>query len=114
MPTYCFTNEDGHTIDRFFSTEDVPKRVKNDGKWYRRDIASEHREKSAGNGWPLLSSAVGVLPSQIQKAAMKDKELGVPTDYAPDGRVKFESRGHRAKWLKAHKMVDHDGGYGDG
>lgn len=64
--------------------------------------------------WPILSDVMGVHPDDIPAAAARDRQLGVPTGYTPDGRAVFESRGHRARFLKAHGYHDRKGGYGDG
>lgn len=64
--------------------------------------------------WPLKSKAAGVHKSLAGKAAEHAAKLGVPTEFTPTGEAVFRDRGHRRAFLKAHGMVDHDGGYGDG
>ncbi len=65
------------------------------------------------SGYPRLSHAMGVHKTQVDEAKAKDAAMGVPTDYSPDGRPEFRTRGHQKKWLKAHGYVNQDGGYGD-
>jgi hypothetical protein len=65
------------------------------------------------SGYPRLSSSMGVHRKQIAQAKARDAELGVPTEYSPDGRPEFRTRGHQKAWLRAHGMVNHDGGFGD-
>lgn len=64
-------------------------------------------------GWPLYSEAAGVHPKKVKAQEAIDRRLGVPTTYTKDGRCVFTDRGHRKKWLKAHKLRDNSGGYGD-
>lgn len=63
--------------------------------------------------WPVLSDALGVLPRQIDEARQSAARRGVPTDFSPDGRAIFRSRGHRSAYCKAYGFHDRDGGYGD-
>lgn len=65
-------------------------------------------------GWPLASEGAAVHPSVIPKAVEYDKKMGVPTEYTKSGRPIFRDRGHRRAYLRAHRMHDRDGGYGDG
>ena len=65
--------------------------------------------------WQLsMSNAVGV--EQEAQARKIDAALGVPIDYVKKGDTAlaaFDSRPQKQKWLRAHKRVDHDAGYGD-
>lgn len=64
-------------------------------------------------GWPILSDAMGVHPSQIQEAMAFDARHGVPTEYTPDGRPILLDRWHRKRYAEAHGFYDRNGGYGD-
>jgi len=59
--------------------------------------------------WPILSESAGVHPSQIQEAKEFNRQHGLSVDYTPDGRPEFRDAAHRAKFLKAWKMVDRSG-----
>jgi len=64
-------------------------------------------------GWPLVSEAMGVHPSQVQAVMADDRRKGVPTDYTRDGCPIFTSRAHRKRYCEAHGYFDRNGGYGD-
>lgn len=64
-------------------------------------------------GWPRVSQAAGVHPSQRHEAAAHAASMGVPTEINTDGDVVFRDRKHQTKFLKAHGMRDNDGGYSD-
>lgn len=71
--------------------------------------------------WPKngqLLNGLGVLPHQVEARREFDRKRGVPTDYvlSADGyaaRPVYTSRSHRKKHLKAHGVIDRQGGYGD-
>lgn len=65
-------------------------------------------------GWPIKSMAAGVHPKQVKEAAAHAEKLGVPTEFLSTGEAVFRDRAHRRQFLKAHRMHDHSGGYGDG
>jgi hypothetical protein len=60
------------------------------------------------------SDSAGVHPSQIPEVtAMLYERTGKRYDFDGEGRIHFESRGHRAAALKAMGMRDMDAGYSD-
>ena len=64
---------------------------------------------------PLNSLALSCHREQVEEynQAAKDKGLtGLKWDR--DGNCQITSRRDRAAWLRENKMLDHDGGYGDG
>jgi len=63
--------------------------------------------------WPMKSDGGGVHPKQIEEMREKCKRHGVTTDFTPDGRAIFTSRGHRKRYCRLFGMHDKDGGYGD-
>lgn len=81
---------------------------------YKRDLRAEQNgsKRTAGN-WPLKSDAAGVHPDQIPEAVEHSKKIGIPTDFTPDGRAIFTSRGHRQRYCRAIGLRDRNGGYGD-
>lgn len=116
MPIYCFTDEDScRTISRFFHmTDDIPETVSEGGVLYRRDLQAEHGGfRHAPGIWPKESYAAGVHPAQIEEAHKKSLELGVPTEFSPNGDAIFRDRAHRKRYLKAVGLRDNDAGYSD-
>ena len=77
---------------------------------------NQSRDRNA-DAWTGYTSVSRGVPVDQMRAAMKlDAELGVPTDYEIRGPValpKITSKQHNSKWLRAHKWVCHDPGYGD-
>ena len=63
--------------------------------------------------YPLCSDTLGVHPDQRMDAVRESINLGVPTDFTPDGRAILESKGHRKRYAEALGYFDKDGGYGD-
>jgi hypothetical protein len=63
--------------------------------------------------WPMASDAMMVHPSQAQEATANAREIGVPTEYLPDGRPVLTSAAHRKAFARAHHMIDRNGGYSD-
>ncbi len=80
-----------------------------------RDLRVEHSgiRDSGCAAWPKYCDASGVHPDQIPEAREHLRSRGVPTDFLPDGRAVYTSRGHRKKALKAVGMHDRNAGYGD-
>lgn len=68
----------------------------------------------AASGWPILSEALAVHPSQVAEAQESARARGVPTQFLPDGRAVLRDRDHRRRYLKAYGFFDRNGGYGDG
>lgn len=115
MPNYCFTNQDGLTVERYFGVGEAPEMILIDMSIYQRDIVAEQRtvttEKHAN--WPMKSDALGVHPSQIEEAREESRKMGVPTDFTKDGRAILTSARHRKRYAEAHGIYDRNGGYGD-
>jgi putative FmdB family regulatory protein len=116
MPTYCyFCDKCGGTFERQLPMARADERQACDtcGRFASRDFVREQTKAARCENWPMESDAAGVHPSQVREATEYAQQVGVPTDYTPDGRAIFRSRKHRAKYLKAHGMVDRDAGYSD-
>lgn len=64
-------------------------------------------------GWPMVSDAAAVDPSQVPGMIEEAKKRGVSVRYTKLGQPIFENRAHRASYLKAFGYVDRAGGYGD-
>lgn len=119
MPLYVLTTEDGETRTVLRSMKDAPpigKPVRIDGKVYFRDVHAEHgRPRSAANGYPRVSHAAGIHPSQLREQMAKDRRDGIPTKYDPKANPIFESPGHEKRYLEANGLYHRDcyGGRGD-
>jgi len=114
MPRYCFTDQDGNTICRFYPMAKVPRQFTLAGKVFKRNISAEHSDiKHTPGNWPLESDAAGVHPDQIAEARQHSIKAGVPTEFTPDGRAIFTSRKHRKDYCRAIGLHDRNGGYSD-
>lgn len=115
MATFCYTTDDGETVEECFPCGKAPPFVTlTDGRRADRDYAAEIRgvHSQPSSGWPRYSQAMAVNPKQVKAAAEQDREMGVPTDYCEKtGRVKFDNPSHEYKWMKAHGAHNYDGGY---
>ena len=79
-----------------------------------RDYPAEQAAvRGTPGNWPMLSDAAGVAPHQVKEAEEKSVRDGVPTHFTEDGRVIFESRQHRKRYLQTIGMFDRSAGYGD-
>ena len=123
MPTYCFKNVDTGAKTQFIwsisqmERECCGEQYKDpDGVVWERDFEEEHSGVSGTcSNWPMKRDACGVHPLDSGKASNASVKMGVPTRCdKKTGQAIFESRGHRAKYLKARGFNDRNGGYGDG
>ena len=67
-----------------------------------------------------LSISCGVPLPQLAKAKIIDRKLGVSDEYEVRGAFAYKVfsaaptvRQTKNRWLRAHRWVDHDAGYGD-
>jgi hypothetical protein len=124
MPTYCFIDkETGQTQELVWTISEMEANtgpnfqyIDADGVVWDRDFATEHGSGSSNSSnWPMKSDSCGVHPSDTAKASEASVTMGVPTRFdKKTGQAIFESRGHRAKYLKARGFHDRNGGYSDG
>lgn len=85
-------------------------------EFYRGLHAGRGRGRAGSSLCPSkvkLSDALAVHPSQVEEAREQAKKLGVPTEFAKDGRAVITSRYHQKRLVKALGMFNRDGGYGD-
>ena len=113
MPTYCFRDvKTGKTFEKFISLKEYEDAHEDgcifiDGKEVLVDTVAQHRNtKAVCAGWPRLSEALAVDPSQISEEKTFLKNRGVNADFAPDGRAIVESARHQKNWCKAVGFVD--------
>lgn len=123
MPTYCFGNkETGEMLEVVWSISQMEAKTNgtsykdDNGAVWQRDFGAEQGVGSSfSQNWPMRSDACGVHPSDADKAGKASAEMGVPTRFdSKTGQAIFESRNHRAKYMKARGFYDRNGGYADG
>ena len=66
MPHYCFSNEDGEVVEKFYKMGDAPKKITLGGVVYLRDFTAEGVGVPAKTCWPRTCYASGVHPDQAQ------------------------------------------------
>lgn len=118
MPTYTFRDGDGNRVEVFMPVSEYERCVVDgvlvrDGKRLERDMVADVPGGTPSGGWPMMSDAMGVHPSQIREAQEHAAARGVHTEYAPDGRAILRDRNHRKAHMRAMGFRDNDGGYGD-
>jgi len=116
MPWYCYTTEDGETVQEQHSMKRIPERVTlPDGRVAERDRRSEWTrfKTSLPGNWPMTSLALGCSPRQRKEYYEFTKKHGVPTHTTERGDAIFNDRTHRKRVARLFDVVDHDGGYGD-
>ena len=107
MPIYCYTNDKGVTQERFFTMGAAPESIVVDGTKYSRNYSLEHRGQArGGEGWPIHSESMRVLPNQIEKTAELAHSKGVPTDFDRGGRPIWTNENHKQKYIKAFGYFD--------
>lgn len=117
MPTYCFTTNDGETVERFFKMGKARRRVRlTDGRLATRDFTAEKPGIIGGSScWPMESYALGCNPDCIEQQIAHDRRIGLrDTEYNPDnGSMVLRGREQRNRVMKAYGFFDRDAGYGD-
>ncbi len=129
MPLYCFTSEEGETIEEFFPMGKVPEYLEigcrgeckvfldSPEKFvrYTRDRQAEWREGPASGSkgeWPIECYAVGVHASQAQELRDYFKSHGCPTEVTKDGDPVFRDHQHMKRALKCRGQ-HHNNSYGN-
>ncbi len=113
MPTYCYTTEDGETVEREFARGEAPEFVAIFSKEihvhvradrdYRAELSPTH---STGAGWPIECVGSGVNANQAQELRDEFKRCGVPTDVSSDGNPIYRDVAHRRRALEARGLID--------
>lgn len=114
----CFEDNDGNVHERDYNCwKDCPKYIIESGRRFNRSFRAEqlltHSPTGDHKGWPLLSDAAGVHPSQVKEATESARASGVPTNFTKDGRAIFRNRRHRKAYCESIGLFDMSGGYGD-
>ena len=121
MPIYVYRRSDtDELVELNTSMSEMLERQDEDGDIYIDDATPARRvwsqcQPALENEWlhPIHSEAAGVHPSQVAEAMAVDARAGVPTEYDNLARPVLTSRSHRAAYLRAHGLIDRDGGYSD-
>ena len=129
MPLLAYQSEDG-TAEAYVRCETLaskPKFVIRGGKRLYPALYSQRKHSGAGSKYQY-SESNGFIGTEadLRKHMAMDAKLGVQIRYVKakerisrTGRkmaaykAVFEGRPEKQRWLKAHKRVDFDAGYGD-
>ncbi len=109
MPLYCFTNEDGGTIEEFFPMGEAPESIQKYKVEFRRDLAAEWRHGPGCRGrgeWPITCYASGVHASQAQELRDHFRDHGCSTEVTGDGDPIYRDHQHRKRALKCRDLHD--------
>jgi len=119
MPIYCFTTNDGETVERHYSFHHtIPEVIRVHGKTARRDRQAEGVPRGVVKGsktpvkqghgkWPMEPCfASGVNANQAQELRDYLAKRGCPTEVTKDGDPIYTSAEHRRKALKLRGMHD--------
>lgn len=107
MPLYCYSTNDGETVDRFFHMGDAPETVRlDDGRVASRDRRAERIGTPARKGWPLECEASGVHPDQAGELRKFLADRGCPTDVSKEGNPIYRDAGHRRRALALRGFHD--------
>ena len=82
-----------------------------------REDEDTDRSSRSGRGTPILKSlSRGVSVMDLAAARKLDQQLGVCDQYKVEGPIAykvFKSLADERRWNRAHRRVNHNGGYGD-
>lgn len=102
MPCYSFEcNRCGKAFSRYFKTFGRHPYVKCACGGRAPRVFSAPMANTGAKGYPILSDVLGVGESQIQEARDHSVQIGVPTNFTPDGRAILESPKHRKEYAEA-------------
>lgn len=108
MPTYCFSTEEGKTVERVFRMGMAPQTVRlDDGRVASRDYRAERIGMPARKGWPIECFASGVHADQAGELRIFfDKNGCSDVRVTNDGNPIYESASQRKRALKARGLHD--------
>lgn len=115
MPVYTFKcTECGkqQEVVRPMSQSDKPVYCEKDGKSMIRDLQADFGKQRHADIWPIVSTAAGIHPDEVQDQMKRDRKNGVPTEYR-DGDPVLTSKSHRKAYLESRGIYDRNAGYGD-
>lgn len=111
MPIYCYTCENcGKTFDEAFKMEKRKPSMDCDcGHKAERDIRAEQIGRKRVKPFVVDSLALAVDPEDIPKTKAEDKAIGsMPSEYLPDGRLRFTSQAQMRRYCRARGYIDKD------
>lgn len=111
MPTYCYTCEScGKTFDAVFEIENRKQYMQCDcGNRAARDIGAEQGCREHVKPFVVDSLALAVDPEDIARTKQEDKAIGsMPSEYLPDGRLRFTSQRQMRRYCRDRGYVDKD------
>ena len=117
MPIYCFTTDDGETVEELFPIDDHPDTVTlDDGRRAVRDMTAEGKggTRQSAN-WPFHCYSVGVGESQREEAMAHSRKIGIPTEFDEQGDAVFTSQRHFKEYCE-HPEIGYfhrNAGHGD-
>lgn len=87
-----------------------------------REFKKHFGDKKIGDGpistgnWnkPVLSEAMAVHPSQIAETVERNRQMGINTDYTPDGRPILKSSKEKLALMRLEGLHENNGGYSSG
>ncbi len=114
MPIYCYSSDDGRTVERLFPIHDHPQSIQlEDGTPAVRNLSAEGPGGFQPGNWPMASDAAGVGESQVQEAMRHSEQIGVFTEFNAQGQAVFRSPAHRKRYCEAVGLYDRNAGYND-
>ena len=117
MPLRPYISANGELRKELEVASPPPDEVVIDGVKFLFDwsaFAAVSRRPRQSAGWPMISEALGVHPSQIREAMEFNARHGVTgVTYAEDGAAVIDSRGARTQLAYAWGQFDRNAGYGD-
>lgn len=109
MPIYCHACACGARFEdaRPMAQASAVVKCPNCGKAAPRDYRGERKGGHHAENWPQWSMAAGCPPHQLDEQRAADKRNGLHGyEYNAEGEVRFDSPGHKERYLKAHGMYD--------
>jgi len=116
MPTYCYHCPGCHgnvEVNKSMSKALHTERCPECHAAMDRDLRAEQVGTPLPGNWPMTSTALGIHPDDVPDMMEFDKQMGVPTEYSPDGDPVLRDPKHRRDYSRAHDAYDRNAGYGD-
>ena len=120
MPMYEFKTENGEIVSMYMRFEEFDRKVKNgviklaDGRKATSYFSPHSLISTVPGNYPMVSTAAGVHPDQIQEHMEHLRKLGCgQVNHTKDGDVIFEDAAQRKKVCEALGLFDRNAGYSD-
>lgn len=108
MPTYCYENKHGKTVDKIFPIGEAPASIQVGTLTYKRSYQAERASVPATAGWPLECPSSGVNVEQAGELREHFSKAGIPTDVSERGNPIYRDAKHRKKALASRGLFDKD------